>query len=92
MSSRYVSRAAQDAEHVLSDEQGRLEGNQYCAYCGVPSPKFLNLTIGTFVCEVCADFHRTSSNRNLKDVLGGDLILDDVLRMENVFDTKPSSS
>ncbi|KAI0562718.1 Arf GTPase activating protein [Gracilaria domingensis] len=84
MSSRYVSRAAQDAEHALRDVQGRLEGNQYCADCGVPNPDFINLTIGTFICDVCADFHRTSSNRKVKDIFGGDLTLEDIRRMDSV--------
>jgi ribosomal protein L37AE/L43A len=84
MSGRY---AARDAEYVERAIRGIVElspGNQVCADCSTPNPEYLNLTIGTFVCEQCADVHRTSSNRRIKDMFGRELTSDDVHRMREV--------
>lgn len=82
--SRYASREAQDAEQTVRDVQSRLEGNNYCADCGHPRPEYINLTIGTFLCQLCSDIHRSMSNRRIKDMYAGDLTMDDARRMEAV--------
>lgn len=82
-----LRRSGDDARHLedmILDVRARKEGNQYCADCGVPSPEYLNLTIGTFICEVCADIHRSTSNRHVKDIFAGTLTLEDVRRMDVV--------
>lgn len=83
-SSRYGNRNAQDAENALHDFQRRSEGNQFCADCGHPRPEFINLTIGTFICEICAEIHRSTSNRRIKDIYSGDVMPDDLRRMDIV--------
>lgn len=81
--SRYP-REAQQAEAVLREIQGRNEGNRYCADCGAPRPDFINTTIGTFICSQCADIHRTTSNRRIKDMYSRDITPEDCRRMEAV--------
>lgn len=87
-SRRYDGSASQDDARELEDMmlavRARKEGNQYCADCGVPSPEYVNLTIGTFICEVCADIHRSTSKRQVKDIFAGILSLADIRRMETV--------
>lgn len=84
MTSRYAARDADDAERAVRQIQESSDGNRVCADCSAPNPEYLNLTIGTFVCEPCADVHRSSSNRRIKDMLGRDLTGDDVRRMRDV--------
>jgi Putative GTPase activating protein for Arf len=84
MASRYASRDADEAEKSMRHVQGQSEGNAWCADCSTPRPEYLNLTIGTFICENCAAIHRTSSNRRVKDMYARDLTPDDVRRMREV--------
>lgn len=81
---RYASREAQDAEQAVRDAQARLEGNNFCADCGYPRPEYINLTIGTFICQLCCEVHKSMSNRRIKDIYAGDLTMDDARRMESV--------
>lgn len=84
MFSRYPSTEAQSAEQAVLNVQARLEGNNFCADCGVPRPRFINLTIGTFICSLCTGIHRSLSKRRIKDIYAGDLTMDDARRMETV--------
>lgn len=88
MSARYDDSGHHDEKRHLEDMmlavRSRKEGNQYCADCGVPSPEYVNITIGTFICEVCADIHRSTSKRQVKDIFAGPLSSGDIRRMEAV--------
>lgn len=81
MSSRTSVRDAVDAERGMLRVRDASPGNMVCSDCGAPGPEYLNLTIGTFLCEPCSDIHRTSSHRKIKDLYGRDLTQDDVHRM-----------
>lgn len=84
MSGRYAARDADNAARAVRDILESSRDNGVCADCSSPNPEYLNLTIGTFVCEQCADVHRSSSNRRIKDMFGRDLNGDDVRRMRDV--------
>lgn len=91
--SRYdrQAHADEDAErvvHALRDVQQRLEGNRHCADCSFPRPEFINLTMGTFICDICADIHRTTSHRRIKEIYSGLVTMDDVTRMQSVGNDK----
>lgn len=85
MSARYAAaRDADNAARAIRDVLESSRDNGVCADCSSPNPEYVNLTIGTFVCEQCADVHRSSSNRRIKDIFGRDLNADDVRRMRDV--------
>lgn len=84
MSGRYAARDADNAARAVRDILESSRDNGVCADCSAPNPEYLNLTIGTFVCEQCADVHRNSSNRRIKDMFGRNLTGDDVRRMRDV--------
>lgn len=75
---------ALEAERAMRDLQRRFDGDAYCADCGVPSPEFVNLTVGAFICKTCATIHRAISNRRIKDIYTGELTMEDVRRMAQV--------
>lgn len=83
-SSRHTSRSTQNLGTALRDVQQRLDGNLHCADCSFPRPEYINLTIGTFICDKCAEVHRSTSNRRIKDMYGDDITEQDVRRMETV--------
>lgn len=84
MSTRYPSRGGDDPTRAIRHVQDSDEGNRHCADCGVPNPDFMNLTIGTFVCATCADVHRSTTNRRIKDIFSRDITEEDVRRMRDV--------
>lgn len=84
MTSRFTSRSAEEAERAILEIQDQRDGNKHCADCGTTRPEFINLTIGTFLCDICADIHRTISKRIVKDIYSGELSMEDVRRMEAV--------
>lgn len=84
MASRFAARDADNAARAIRDIHESSRDNGFCADCSARNPEYLNLTIGTFVCELCADVHRSTSNRRIKDMFGRDLTGDDVRRMRDV--------
>mmetsp|Transcript_12222 Transcript_12222/g.37276 ORF Transcript_12222/g.37276 Transcript_12222/m.37276 type:complete len:556 (+) Transcript_12222:52-1719(+) len=61
----------------------RMEGNAWCADCETRDPKFICLTLGTFVCKTCAHAHR-GRNRKVKSLDEDDVTEEDLKRMEQV--------
>ncbi|KAM7476856.1 hypothetical protein LguiB_024099 [Lonicera macranthoides] len=51
--------------HNLTGPQGRLEnflceaGNNICADCGSPGPKWVSVNLGSFICIKCSGVHRS---------------------------------
>ncbi|KAK4476651.1 hypothetical protein RD792_015811, partial [Penstemon davidsonii] len=56
---------AMDRKDSSSSPRRRLEsllteaGNRYCADCGSPDPKWVSLSIGSFICIKCSGVHRS---------------------------------
>jgi len=83
------SREFQESERAILEVQRRNVGNTYCADCSDQSEtEYVNLTVGTFICKVCADVHKNISNRRIKDIYGRDLTEADVRRMADVGNDK----
>ncbi|XP_044507201.1 probable ADP-ribosylation factor GTPase-activating protein AGD11, partial [Mangifera indica] len=55
----------QKDQPTYSGAQGKLEnllsqsGNDFCADCGSPDPKWVSLSLGVFICIKCSGIHRS---------------------------------
>eukprot|EP00190_Bangiopsis_sp_CCMP1999_P002007 CAMPEP_0198729304 /NCGR_PEP_ID=MMETSP1475-20131203/16853_1 /TAXON_ID= ORGANISM="Unidentified sp., Strain CCMP1999" /NCGR_SAMPLE_ID=MMETSP1475 /ASSEMBLY_ACC=CAM_ASM_001111 /LENGTH=341 /DNA_ID=CAMNT_0044491909 /DNA_START=113 /DNA_END=1138 /DNA_ORIENTATION=+ len=60
----------------------RDPANSHCADCGSKSTH-VNLSLGTFICNVCSDIHK-DMQRRVRDIQGGDLTVADAMRMADI--------
>ncbi|KAA8499588.1 Arf-GAP domain and FG repeat-containing protein 1 [Porphyridium purpureum] len=70
----------EEAERLIRG-MTRLEENAHCADCGARDPTFVNLTIGTFVCSVCADEHK-DARRRVKNIETATFMMEDAEFLE----------
>mmetsp|Transcript_7740 Transcript_7740/g.34360 ORF Transcript_7740/g.34360 Transcript_7740/m.34360 type:complete len:297 (-) Transcript_7740:184-1074(-) len=72
----------EDRRHWMQDLQ-RVGGNVVCADCERRDPRFICVQIGTFVCETCAEVHR-SQKRSVRNIDEDVILESDLRRLESV--------
>lgn len=77
MSRRGYDEADRILQHELLDPS-----NSHCAECGATS-MFVNLSLGTFVCELCAEVHR-DMKRRVQDLNNGQVSYEDAMRVVDI--------
>ncbi|KAJ8908396.1 hypothetical protein NDN08_005105 [Rhodosorus marinus] len=72
----------EDRRRWMQDLQ-RVAGNHICADCERQDPRYICVQIGTFVCETCAEVHR-SQKRSVRNIDEDVILESDLRRLESV--------